>query len=53
MSLIDVIGVVREAGLISDITIRQGDCGRMVCGLQIIYFTWIELDRILGQKVGT
>ncbi|KAL9715279.1 Replication factor A protein 1 [Leucoagaricus gongylophorus] len=35
MSLIDVIGVVREAGLISDITIRQGDCGRTVKKLEL------------------
>jgi len=49
MSLsIDVIGVVREASLISNFTIRRGNHGRAVCGTHIAYLTRIGFDVALG-----
>jgi len=46
--LIDVIGVVREASLISNFTIRRGNHGRVVCGTHIAYLTRIGFDVALG-----
>jgi len=46
--LIDVIGVVQEASLISNFTIRRGNHGQAVCGTHIAHLTRIGFDVTLG-----